>query len=695
LTEFLLEILTEEMPPSHVKGALSQLQDFLSEELVANNLIGPKESYRSIGTYGTCRRLIVLGDFVESQLDREEQVIGPPKSVSFAADGSPKPAALGFAKSQGVSLDALEIVNTKKGEYIGLKKVIKGRPTKDILEQVLPKIISRLTFPKMMRWGERSFRFSRPIKNILCLLGGKRLSFSVAGVSAAHFTWGHKIHSPNKVEVHSFGEYKDKLKRNKVIIQQQERRRMILKQSKQRLSQSQSELYPDENLLDKLTYDVEHPYVFLGSFPQEYLKLPLEVLSTAMREGQNLFSVVRSKKQLPLFLGVADSTRDSKKLIRRGNERVLKARLEDAKFFWKQDLEIPLKDKAEELGRVIYQEHLGTYRDKAERLKKIVSYFSDKLEGREEKKAAIETAELCKADLMTEMVREFPSLQGKIGGLYAKEQGYSSQIWRAIYEHYKPVSLDDSCPSSITGSILSVADKLDAIVGAVGMGVEVSGSKDPYGLRRNAQGVSKIILEKKFSFSFPRLLDKVIKTYGETLQKDKGTVKTTVIRFFVNRLQHIFENQGFRYDLVNSSLGPGIENIYHAYLRLKALDNLKDSPQFEPMILISKRVNNILRDQPRFKVNEEFLLEKQERELYTTFSIIKNNVLPLISRGDFAKAQRMIFRMRSALDNFFDQVLVMSEDKKIKKNRLAVLQEISQLLGRIADYSQIVVEKQA
>lgn len=695
MTEFLLEVHTEEMPPSHVKGALSQLTDFLSEELIAHNLVDRKNSYGSINTYGTCRRLIVLGDFVERQMDREEQVIGPPKAVAFAADGSAKPAAIGFAKSQGVSLDALEVLNTKKGEYLGLKKIIEGRPTQDILEQVLPKIISKLTFPKMMRWGESSFRFSRPIRNILCLFGGELLSFSVAGVHTILLTSGHKIHSLKKFEVHSFEEYREKLKENKVIIRQQDRKRLILKQIKQRLSQFQAELYQDEQLLDKLTYDVEHPYVFLGSFPQKYLKLPLEVLSTAMREGQNLFSVMRGKKQLPYFLGVADSIKDSEKLIKEGNERVLKARLEDARFFWEQDLETHLKEKAEGLDRVIYQEHLGSYLDKAERLKKIVTYFSDKLEAREEKKAAIEAAELCKADLITEMVREFPSLQGKVGGLYAKEQGYPYQVWRAIYEHYKPVSLDDSCPSGLAGSILSIADKLDAIVGAVGTGIEVSGSKDPYGLRRNAQGVSKIILEKKLSFSFPRLLDKVIKTYRETFSKDKNTIKTYVIRFFVNRLQHIFESQGFRYDLVNASLSPGIENIYHTYLRLKALDNLKDSPQFEPMILIAKRVNNILRDQPRFKVNEDFLLEKQERELYTTFSIIKHNVVPLISKGDFAKAQRMIFRMRSTLDNFFDYVLVMSEDKKIRKNRLALLQEISKLLGRIADYAQVVVEKQA
>jgi len=694
LTEFLLEIYTEEMPPSHVKGALLQLQDYLSEELNANNLVDHKDSYGSIHTYGTCQRLIVLGDFVEKQMDREVQVIGPPKTLAFTADGSPKPAALGFAKSHGVSISALEVINTKKGDYLGLRKVKKGRPAQEIFEQVLPKIISRLTFPKMMRWGVSSFRFSRPIKNIMCIFGGELLSFSVAGVHSTHFTFGHKIHSSKKFEVHSFAEYREKLKRNKVIVGQEDRKRMISKQIERRLSHLQAELYPDDELLDKLIYNVEHPYVFLGGFPPEYLKLPLEVLSTAMREGQNLFSVMRGKRQLPHFLGVADATKDSKRLIQKGNERVLKARLEDARFFWEQDLETSLKEKAGGLDRVIYQEHLGSYQDKAQRLKKIISYLSDRLETSEEKKAAIEAAELCKADLITEMVREFPSLQGKIGGLYAKEEGFPSQVWKAIYEHYKPTSLDDSPPSLVTGYMLSLVDKLDAIVGAVGMGVEVSGSKDPYGLRRNAQGVSKIILEKKLSLSFPRLLDKVIKTYGEILDKDKSIIKTYIMRFFENRLQYIFESQGFRYDLVNASLSPGIANIYHTYLRLKALDNLKDSPQFEPMILIAKRVNNILRNQARFKVNEDFLLEKQERELFTTFSIIKNNVLPLISKGDFAKAQRMIFRMRTALDNFFDHVLVMSDDKKMRKNRLALLQEISQLLGKIADYAQVVVEKQ-
>ena len=411
-----------------------------------------------------------------------------------------------------------------------------------------------------------------------------------------------------------------------------------------------------------------------------------------MREGQRLFSVLKGKKQLPNFLGVADTYRDPKFLIRKGNERVLKARLEDAKFFWMQDVKSSLKEKSKKLDQVIFQEPLGSYQDKTDRLKKIVAYFSDRLELQTEKNAATEAAELSKVDLMTDMVREFPSLQGKMGGLYAREEGYSILIWKAIYEHYQPVSLDDSSPFSLTGAILSVADKLDTIVGTTGVGIEVSGSKDPFGIRRNAQGVCKIILEKKLSFSFPRLLDKVINTMKDRLVRDKEDVKSFVLDFFKNRLQHIFESQGYRYDLVKASLAPGIDNVYHSYLRLKALNSLKDSPQFEPMIMIAKRVNNILQDKSKYKVNEGLLLEKQERELHTTFSIIRDNILPLIAIGDFAKAQRMIFRMRSSINDFFDHVLVMTDDKRLRRNRLALLQEISRLLSKIADYSLVVIK---
>ncbi|MFQ6038782.1 MAG: glycine--tRNA ligase subunit beta, partial [Candidatus Aminicenantales bacterium] len=645
-----------------------------------------------IRCYGTCRRLTVHGHFVEKQRDRVEEIIGPPRSAAFTQEGKPTRAAKGFARSQGVAVDELEIIKTPKGEYVGVKKVARGKPSQEILSHILPGVLSSLTFPKMMRWGESAFRFSRPVKNILCLFGQKRLPFSLGGVSATDSTFGHKIQSPHKLKPKSWAEYKSLLKQSGVIIDQSQRRRMILKQMSRKTQEIGAELYPDEQLLEKCTYDVEYPYVFRGGFPHDYLKLPVEVLSTAMREGQSLFSLIRRKKQMPYFLGVADTRKDPRSLIRKGNERVLRARLEDAKFFWEQDSKIPMKTRMEELHHVLFQEKLGTYRDKTERLMKIVSYLAEKLGLGPGKKTAVEAAFLSKADLVTEMVREFPSLQGIVGGLYARKEGYPPEVWKAVYEQYHPQGLEDPPPSSMTGAILAIADKLDTIVGAMGIGVEATGSRDPFGLRRNAQGVCKIILEKRLDFSFSRLLDKVIKSFGGRLERTREDVKQACLAFFRGRLQHIFESQGFRYDLVKAALAPGIENIYHAHLRLKALDALKESPQFEPMILVAKRVNNILRGQSRHRLNEALLVEKKERELFTMFTIVRDNVLPLISAGDFAKAQRMVFRMRTTIDSFFDHVLVMAEDPTLRKNRLALLQELSQLLGKIADYSQVVIQ---
>jgi glycyl-tRNA synthetase beta chain len=685
--EFLLEINTEEIPASHIHAALTQIEEKLQHELLVIDIRISK-----LKTFGTCRRLIVMGDFKDSQKDKVEQVIGPPKSVAYLPDGTPSPAAFGFAKSQRVEVHTLEVVQTDRGEYLGINKISKGKMTRDILIETLPRIIESISFPKMMRWGSNPMRFSRPIKNILCLFGQKRLKFSVAGMDSSDSTTGHKIYFPEKIKVKTLSQYKDALNKRKVIIDPLRRKKMILDQSEKKLASLDALLFEDDLLMEKLCYDVEHPYVFLGEFPQDYLNLPIEVLSTAMKVGQNLFSVVKGRKQLPYFLGVADAFKDTKSLIKNGNARVLKARLEDAKYFWEQDVKTSLKKRSIGLDQIIFQEKLGSYEDKVDRLKKIAAYIAGKLELGNEKNTIIETAELCKIDLLTEMVREFPSLQGTIGGLYAKHEGYPQNVWKGVYEHYLPQSLEDASPSSFSGAILSIADKMDSIVGVFGIGEEVSGSKDPFGLRRNAQGVCKIILDKKLNFSFFRLCDKVIAVYGENLEKGKEELKILCIEFFKNRLQYILEKKGYRYDLVNAALAPGIDNIYFTYLKVKALDSLKDSPQFEPLIHIAKRVNNILRDQPKYKVNSEILFEKEERELYTTFTIIRDNVIPLLAVGNYSQAQKMIFRIRSSINTFFDEVMVMTENKRAKRNRLALLQEISKLLFLIADYSQIVIE---
>jgi len=290
------------------------------------------------------------------------------------------------------------------------------------------------------------------------------------------------------------------------------------------------------------------------------------------------------------------------------------------------------------------------------------------------------------------MVREFPTLQGKMGGLYALKEGAPAVLWKAIYEHYQPLSMDDQVPSSLTGAVLSIADKLDSIIGVIGTGYRVSGSKDPFGLRRNAQGICKIIIEKKLSFSFMRLIDKTIKVYADLLKTESKDIKRYCMDFFYSRLEYIYEKKGFSYDLIKAALAPGIENIYFTHLRVHALKALKESAHFESVILIAKRVNNIIKDQPEYKINSELFLEKEERDLYTTYQIIHDNIRPLIAKGDFIRAQRIVFRISSSINNFFDKVLVMDENVRFKKNRIGLLQKISKLFNLIADYSLLVIE---
>ncbi len=685
--EFLLEIITEEMPASHIKAGLAQLEEKLKAELIAARL--PVQGLR---TFGTCRRLVVVADIPPRQESKEEVVVGPPKAVAYGADGSPTEAARGFARAQGVAVDRLEVIPTPRGEYVGVKKAISGRGAEEILAELLPSILSSLSFPKMMRWGEGTLRFSRPIRNILCLLGGEPVTFSLAGLVSTGFTTGHKLHSPHKLPVKSFAEFKSLLRQNKVILDPAERKEIICRNIDKRLRRWRASLHPDDELLDRLVYDVENPYVFMGTFPSPYLKLPLEVLSAAMREGQKLFSVVRSGRQLPHFIGVADAPGDPRSLIRQGNERVLLARLEDAKFFWEQDRKVPLAKRGPGLARIIFQEKLGTYKDKVGRLKALTSYICEKIDEPKLKKDALTAAELCKADLLTEMVKEFPALQGVVGGLYARAEGYPEAVAQAIYEHYKPIGLEDSLPASLGGAVLSLADKLDSLVGVVGLGILPSGSSDPFGIRRNANGVCRIILEKKFVLSLNQLLRKALSHYGELPLRPPAEVLDDCLNLFNQRLRSIFETQGYRYDLINAALGAGIDNVYFAGRRLKALETLRQSPSFVPYVLMAKRVNNIIRDAPRSMVIPELFEAREEKELHAMFSIIEKNVGPLLEAGDFGKAQSMILKLHGPLTTFFNRVLVMAEDKKTRRNRLALLQAISQLLLRVADYSQIVVE---
>jgi glycyl-tRNA synthetase beta chain len=690
--ELLLEVNTEEMPALHVKAALEQLEKGLYNRLKEADLVDENNEVGEIRTHGTCRRLVLYANMASMQKPKQEVIIGPPRKAAFDKNDHPTSAAKGFARSNKIKISDLEIIKSKKGEYVGFKKSIQGKRAFELLKEILPDLISGLSFPKMMRWGESSIRFSRPIKNILCLGDGKIIPFKIDEVSTASHTYGHKLFFPEKIMVSSFRDYFSKLKSKKVMVDAESRKQRIEKQIKKKLSPLKAKVYPDRELLDKIIYDVEYPYVFIGEFPEDYLKLPLDVISTAMKVGQNLFSVVDSdNKQLPVFIGVADGNPDRKLLIKQGNERVLKARLEDARFFWEHDLEEPLEEKRALLSRIVYQERLGNYRQKTSRIQRIAKFLSEQI-GFKEKNDLIQSADLCKVDLVTEMVREFPSLQGKIGGLYARKQGYPQHVWKAIYEHYQPVSQDDRPPSTLNGAVLSIADKIDSIVGAFGIGIQVSGSKDPFGLRRNAQGVCRTILDKKLNLSLSLLIQETASEYGNLLNRSKEELSQHCEAFFKDRLKYLYEKKGYRYDLVNAVLGAGFDNLYYSFLRLKALDEIKDSPEFNSLIIVVKRVNNILRGQPKTKMIPDLFIEKEEIKLYTDYSTLREKIFPFVSIGDFSRAQSFILEIRSVIDNFFDHVLVMVDDAKLRKNRLALLQAVSQLFLMVADYSKVVVD---
>jgi glycyl-tRNA synthetase beta chain len=685
--EFLLELLTEDLPAPHARAALEQLKGSIGQELR-----GAGVAVESLETIGTPRRLVVFGEFAAGLTDSEDTVVGPPRSVGIGPDGAYTQAARGFARSQGVADTELEVIRTARGEYLGIRKKRKGRLTSEILLEIVPRVLASLTFSKTMRWGEGPFRFSRPIHGLLVLFGGRPLDLVFEGLRAGDVTWGHRIHGPEKIRVGSVAEYRELLLGHGVMADPRDRREAILAQMSERLAPLGAEVYPDPGLLEELVFNVEYPLVIVGDFPEPYLSLPLDVLATAMRAGQKLFSVVKDGKQLPMFVGIADAREDSKGYIRKGNERVLKARLEDAKFFWEQDRKVRLAERAKGLGNVVFQEKLGSYEDKCQRLKKIVVSLAEKTGSDKIRGDLMEAAGLCKADLLTEMVKEFPSLQGKMGGLYASAEGYPATVHKAIYEHYRPLGLEDESPSSAAGTILSISDKADSVVGVIGLGVEISGSSDPFGLRRNALGIVKTVLDRKLRFSFGRLLDRVFTSYGAILAEDRAGIKATCLEFFKGRMRFILERRGHRYDLVSAALGPGIDDLYCCLLRAEALDSLKSSPLFEPFILMAKRVNNILRDQPPCRFDPELLVEKQERELHSSFTIIRDNARRLIAKGDFPKAQNIIFKIQPALNTFFDTILVMAKEKRLRRNRLGLLQAIQKLLAEMADYSQVVVE---
>jgi len=643
---FLLEIGTEEIPDWMIPAALGSLRVLFEKLDIA---------YDSVTMDATPRRLVLRAEGLPArQADSEERVLGPAKSA-------PPQAVAGFARKHGVAPETLTVESTPKGDYYTFVRTVAGRATRDILAGALGGIILQIGFPKTMYWtGKGGPRFIRPIRWIVALLGEEIVPFELAGIRSGAVTSGHRRLGAREIAV-TTADYERRLRENYVILSAEERRNKIHNEL------AGVRVKPDPALLETLVYLTEHPTPIVGSFDAEFLALPEEVLVTVMRHHQKYFSVEDERGKLaPQFAAVMNIPSDPEGFVRRGNERVLRARFNDARFFWETDQKKSLAARVPDLAHVTFQAKLGSYLEKTERVKALVS----KLGGDAH---AVRAAELAKCDLTTELVKEFTELQGVVGGLYARAQGALDAVWQAIYDQYKPESMEDAIPRNRTGQIVALADKLDTLRGCFGVGLIPTGSRDPFALRRAAQGVVKILVEGKIDIDLAPLVN------------DGSDGAKALSEFLLDRIRYYFKDvRGFLYDEVNAAMAAGWSNLVDLEARLVRIRDLRSSPDFEPLAASFKRIRNIL-DQQKFTeasaaaIDPKLLQDGPERDLYDEYRRIAGQPI-----------ESVVSQLRPKVDLFFDKVLVNAPEDDIRRNRLMLLGTLLLEFSNIADFSEIV-----
>ncbi len=713
MPDFLLEIGTEEIPARMIDSARDELARRVTDLLQRERLVEAP----AVQSYSTPRRLAVLASGVASaQPDVREQVSGPSIKVAYK-DGVPTPAAEAFARKVSLPVDALEKITTGKGEYLAATVQKKGRPAAEILAEALPKEIAGIYWAKSMYWrGKSAERFVRPVRWLVSLLDGEVVPLEFAGIRAGHDTEGHRILSSGALSINKPSEYASTLAKGSVVVTATEREERIRK-----ALDAATRTVPgarwreDKTLLDTVVNLTEFPSVVLGSFDPEFLSLADEVLVTVMRDHQKYFALEDGDgKLLPHFLAVLNTSGDPDGLIRHGNERVLRARFNDARFFWQTDQKIPLRDRVDMLKAVTFQKGLGSYYDKTRRVQKLCSLVAEAIRNAGtpvRPGIAFKAALLCKTDLTTELVKEFTELQGIIGGLYAKAQqldpllptASAVAIGDAIYDQYKPESMDDSVPRSVEGAILAIADKADSIAGMFAVGLQPTGSKDPFALRRAANGIVKIIAEHKLPLPIPKLFSDARAEYvgseAERRFDPKVNFEESVANFMRERLEfYLREARGFAYDVVKAVLAAGSDDVVDAIARAEAVSEVRGSEDFASIAVAFKRIKNILRQANETKktiaerLDSSALTEDTEKRLADRIPETAAAVRKLRDEKNYAGALEQVSRLRQPVDAFFDKVMVMVEDERVRANRLALLCDLLSEFSTIADFSEIVTE---
>ena len=680
----LLEIGTEEVPAHVMPGILSQLK-----ENAAKTFEELRIEYKNIKTLGTPRRSALLVEgLAEQQADLSKENRGPAVNIAFDADGNPTKAAQGFARGQGVKPEELV---TKDG-YVYAMVHEKGGQTVDLLGETLKGLVDGLNFPNNMHWANLDYKFIRPLRWLVALYGQDVIDFEVANVKSGRTSRGHRFLSEGDFEIANAEDYVEACRKASIIVDQNERCEMIRQQIAEVAAANGGQAEVNEDLLEEVLYLVEYPTALCGKFDEKYLALPAEAVITPMRDHQRYFPVLKDGKLLPLFITIRNGGKEHLETVQHGNERVLRARLEDAQFFFDEDRKKTLEQHGEKLKTVVFQDGLGTIYDKALRLEVLAGYIADAIGANEQdKKDAVRAAKLAKADLVTGMVTEFTELQGVMGREYALLDGETKAVAQAIDEHYMPRFAGDSQPASVAGRIVSLADKIDTIVGTFSRGLIPTGSQDPFALRRQALGIVNMLKEAQYHISLSQLVAKAMELLKIADAGQQAKLQNDVADFMKLRLKNVLADAGIRYDVVDAVFVT-VDDIYGVFLRAQAV-NEAVKQDMEKTIQAFVRTGNIARkaEDVQAAVETGLLAEQVEKDLYKAYEDAASKVEKEIVAQDYAGAIATLSQLAAPIDAFFDGVMVMDKDEKIKNNRLGLLKLVDNLICQVADFSKIVL----
>lgn len=684
--DLLIEIGTEELPPTALNKLSSAFYSGVKESLEKADL-----SFSTIKKFAAPRRLaLLINDLDVKQKDKNVERRGPAIAAAFDEDGCPSKAAEGFARSCGVKVEDLEKLETDKGAWLNFKTEQKGQNTSKLITKIVQTSLDKLPIPKRMRWADLDSQFVRPVHWVVLLFGNDVIDAEILSVRSGRETRGHRFHHPESITIPSPKEYEMLLETHgKVIVDFERRKEAVRGQVNEIALNVKGKAMIDEDLLDEVSAMVEWPVAVMGNFEKRFLDIPQETLILTMKTNQKYFYVVDKKGTLlPHFITVSNIESKDVSKIQEGNERVIRPRFADAEFFWSQDKKSKLIDRLKSLDSVIFQKKLGTLLDKTKRVEKLSSAIADQLAG--DTQLALRAAELCKCDLMTEMVGEFPSLQGVMGRYYAEHDGENAEVAAALEEYYKPKFSGDTLPQNITSQSLAIADRLDTLVGIFAIGQAPTGDKDPFALRRAALGVLRILIENNLDLDLLHLIKIAAEQYNTAI-KAQGS-ESAVFDFILDRLHAYYLDKGIRPDVLDAVLSTKPSKPLDINNRLLAVDSFRQLAEATSLAAANKRIGNILKKikgELPTKIDTKLFREKAEKELYQKLTELDDKVQTLIDDAKYQDALAELSTLRASVDQFFDDVMVMADDEKLKNNRIALLNKLHGLFLQIADISKL------